>query len=134
MGSVSRLLALALFCAMAIPAADFTGIWAGQMVGRNDEKQDVAFQFKIVKDTLTGVMFGDEFDLPVQDLTVSGDRITFSVTTTNYYDMRRTKFSYAGALKGKELELTRERAGPPPDGKSDKPQNGKQTFTLKKLA
>src|SRR5438045_1317045 len=133
MRRVTQLFGLALFCTLAISAADLTGIWVGQTVGRNDEKQDVAFQFKMVKDSLTGVMFGDEFDLPVQDLTITGDHISFSVTTTNYYDGRKTKFIYTGTLEGKELQLTRERATPAESGKSDKPQNAKQTFTLKKL-
>jgi hypothetical protein len=127
------LLTSGLFFCAALPAADLTGIWTGQLVGRNDEKQDVAFQFKPGKGSYTGVMFGDEFDLPVQELTVASDRITFSITNINYYDGRRIKFVFSGTIGDKEMQLTRERVGAPSAAEAKKPQNAKQTFILKKV-
>jgi hypothetical protein len=121
MTPVTRLLASGLFLHVMLAAADVTGIWMGQVTARGGEKQDLAFQFKQVKGLLTGVMFGDEFDLPVEDLNISGDTITFTVATTNYYDGRKNKFAYTGTIGEKELQLTRERKG----GQSPPPANGK---------
>ncbi len=134
MGYSARLIAGVLWFSLIMPATGLTGIWTGQLTGRNDEKLDVAFQFKLNKDLQTGVMFGDEFDLPVEDLKVSGDSISFSITTTNYYDGRRTKFVFTGTIGDKEMQLTRERTGAPAGGNGNNKQDAKQTFTLKKLA
>ena len=106
---------------------------SGQAPGRNGEKQDLAFQFKLVKSSLTGVMFGDEFDLPLEETSVSGDQVKFVVTTMNYYNRTQVKFVYTGTIKGNEIELTRTRVGgPPAEGPANR-QNPKQTFTIKRL-
>ena len=79
-------------------------------------------------------MFGDEFDVPVQDLQVSGDHIAFFITTSNYYDGSKSKFVFTGAITDKEIQLTRERAGEAESpAKEAKKGNRKQTFTLKRL-
>ena len=95
--------------AMTMFAGDLTGIWAGQAPGRRGDKEDVAFQFKVNGNTLTGKMFGDEFDLPLEEASVSGNQLTFIVTTTNYYSRSQVKFVYTGTIKGNEIELTRAR-------------------------
>src|ERR1700712_625594 len=107
-----RLLAAGLLFASIMSAADLTGIWMGEMAGRNGEKQDLAFRFQTASGTLTGVMFGDEFDLPVQDLHVDGDHITFSVMSVDYYGAKKVRTIFAGTLTEKTLELTREQANP----------------------
>jgi hypothetical protein len=115
-------------------AADITGIWAGQQQGRNGQLDDVAFRFKLDGQTLTGKMFGDEFDLPITEGTVSGDQVRFTVVTTNYYNKNTTSFIYTGTLKGGELELVRERVATPQDTPAvNRQQPGKQTFKLKRL-
>ena len=119
--------------AMTMFAADLTGIWAGQAPGRRGDKEDVAFQFKVSGTTLTGKMFGDEFDLPIEEASVSGNQITFTVTTTNYYSRTQVKFVYTGTIKGDEIELTRTRVGGPPAEGPPNRQSGKQTFTIKRL-
>ena len=48
-------------------AAGVDGIWTGQTPGRNGEVQDISFQFRLNGNTLTGKMFGDEFDLPIEE-------------------------------------------------------------------
>jgi hypothetical protein len=127
-----RLFAGGLLFHLVLAAADVTGIWMGQVPGRGGEKQDVAFQFKQVKGSMTGVLFGDEFDLPIEDLVISGDKISFAVTTTNYYDGRKIRFVYSGTIGEKELQLTRERKGGPAPV-AGKPQDQKQTIRLIKL-
>ena len=124
---------IALAFVLVLPAADVTGIWAGQMPGRRGDNEDVAFQFKLNGTTITGKMFGDEFDLPVEEASVSADQIKFTITTTNYYSGNKVKMMFTGTIKGNEIELTRTRAGgPPPENPSNR-QNLKQTFTIKRL-
>ena len=118
---------------LLLSGAELAGLWTGQVTGRGGEKEDISFQFKLNKNALTGKMFGDEFDVPVQGLEVSGDRITFYITTTNFYDGSQTKFLFNGMVAGKEIQLTRERAGAETAGKDAKKPDAKQTFTLKRL-
>jgi hypothetical protein len=122
---------IAVFIQSVAFGADPGGIWIGQVAGRNGEKLDVAFQFKMSKNTFVGVMFGDEFDLPIEDLKVDGDKITFTVTNVNYYSGNRLTLAYSGTVTGREMQLTRERRGELPAGERS---NGKQSFTLKRIA
>jgi hypothetical protein len=114
-------------------AADLSGIWMGQQPGRNGETDDVAFQFKLNGEALTGTLFGDEFDLPITEGTLTGDQVRFTVTTTNYYSGRKMKFIYTGTLKGNSIELTRERI-PAPDEKAGSRGPLKQTLKLTRIA
>jgi len=114
-------------------AADITGIWAGQQQGRLGQPEDVAFRFKLEGQTLTGKMFGDEFDLPITEGSLSGDQVRFTLTTTNYYSKTATKFVYTGTLKNGEIELVRERVATPQDTPAVNRQPGKLTLKLKRL-
>ncbi len=133
MKRAARILVGGLVLSLALSAADIAGLWTGQISGRGGEKQDISFQFKLDKNSFSGKMFGDEFDVPVQNLRISGDRITFFITTTNYYDATQTRFDFSGTITAKEIQLTRERAGVKAKGKDEKAKNGDQTFTLKRL-
>jgi hypothetical protein len=113
-------------------ATDITGIWTGEQQGRRGQPEEIAFQFKVQGSSVTGKLFGDEFDLAVTDATLSGDQIRFTVTTVNYYSGGKTKFIYSGTIKGSEMELTRERVPSPTDPPTDRPQM-KQTLKLKRL-
>ena len=103
----------ACFFAAVLLASDVNGVWTGQQAGRRGEPEDVAFRFKIDGQTLTGKMFGDEFDLPISEGSISGDQIRFVVTTVNYYNGTKTPFVYTGTVKGGEMELIRERVQTP---------------------
>ncbi len=129
-------LLLSLAMSATASAADVTGIWMGQIKAEEDEKQDVSFQFKTANNMITGTMFGDEFDLPVGDLKLTGDHIQFTVTNTNYYNGEKVKFTFTGTIRGNQIELTRERVEPVPSPKPDKEKdkNAKNTFTLKRVA
>lgn len=120
-----RLFVLAILVHFAIYGGEVAGIWMGETTGRNGEKQDIAFQFK----TTAGVMFGDEIDLPVEDLKIEGEKISFSVTSVNYYSGSRQTAVYSGTVAGQEMHLTRERKGGPAGDR----QNGKQEITLKRV-
>ena len=115
-------------------AADLTGIWTGQIPGRNGGTDDIAFRFKLEGQTLTGKLLGDEFDLVIADGSLKGDEVRFTVTTTNYYSGGKTVFQYTGTVKGSELELVRERVPQPDDRPTPNarpPQ--KQTIKLKRI-
>jgi hypothetical protein len=123
---------LLLFCALSAVAADIDGIWTGQQQGRRGEPEDVAFRFKLDGGKLTGTMFGDEFDIPVGEGSVTGEDIKFTVTTTNYYNRTQTVFQYTGTIKGREMQLVRERIQTPEEKAQNRPVF-RQTMTLKKL-
>lgn len=127
------LLALGMSLTAASRGADVTGIWMGQVAGRNGEIQDVAFKLKSADGVITGTMFGEEYDLPIADGKISGDEVSFSVTTTNYYNMNQVKLLFRGTVKDGEIELTREREGVRAGGNQGGGQNTKQTFKLKRV-
>jgi len=98
--------------ATLLAAADINGIWMGGVEGRNGEKQDIAFQFRQNAAGLSGVMFGDELDLPIEGLTIEGDHLTFYVTQTDYRDRKKTKSAYEGTITADgTIQLSRERPG-----------------------
>src|SRR5215475_4363809 len=128
---VQIVIGLVLFSS-CIHAADIDGVWVGQLPGRNGEVEDLAFRLKCSGNSITGKMFGDEFDLPITEGSVSGDQVRFVVTTTNYYNGAKTQFVYSGVIKQGVLELVRERlqTGESPPGKNPP---GRQTLKLTRL-
>jgi hypothetical protein len=116
--------------AFLLPAVDVTGIWTGQVQGRNGEVQEITFRFRQTGDALTGKMYGDIEDIPLADGKVSGNQIGFSVT--NEFGGGRAKFVYTGTVKGTEIELTRDREGGRP-GSGTQRQNFRQTLKLKRM-
>ena len=114
-------------------SADVEGIWTGQQPGRNGQVDDVAFRFKVDGATLTGKLLGDEFDLPISDASVSGNRIRFIVTTTNYYSGGKVQWLYTGTFHGGEMELARERVQTPDDVTAKRPP-AITTLKLKRIA
>jgi hypothetical protein len=129
-----RQLALFLLWGTLATAADLTGIWVGQIPGRNGAVDDVAFRFKLEGSTLTGKLLGDEFDIAIGDASVSGDEVRFTITTTNYYSGGKSVFQYTGAVKGAEMELVRQRVPQPDDrpAPNNRPPQ-KQTIRLKRI-
>src|SRR5690242_1209157 len=63
----------ALFIAPALGADDVSGIWTGQIAGRNGEPQDITFRFKQEGTVLTGKMYGDGDDIPITAGKIAGD-------------------------------------------------------------
>ena len=130
-----RMRALILFTgflfAVALSAADVTGIWTGQVQGRNGEMQEITFRFKQTGDSLTGKMYGDNEDTPLADGKISGNQIRFAVT--NEFGGGRSRFVFSGTVNGAEIELTREREGSRPGGDGGQRQSFKQTFKLKRM-
>ena len=98
-----------LFSLYALSAADIGGLWMGQVPGRFGKVDDLSFQFKVSGITLSGKLFGDEFDLQIEEGQVEGNRLSFIVTSTNYYSREKLRTRYSGVIIGNEIELIRER-------------------------
>ncbi len=129
---IARSIVGLLVFAACISAADIDGIWVGQQPARNGEVEDLAFRFKVTDGSITGKMFGDEFDLPISEGSLTGDQVRFVVTTNNYYNRVKTQFVYTGSIKDGVLELVRERLQAP-EGKAGKGGPARQTLKLRRL-
>ncbi|MGH9660035.1 MAG: hypothetical protein ACRD96_15915 [Bryobacteraceae bacterium] len=123
---------------VAILAADVSGIWVGQIPGRNNELLDVAFQFTQKGTALTGKLYGDYGSTPITEGRIAGEEISFLVVAPEQAgnQINTTRLRFTGALKAGEIELTRERESSTNAGNAGGVQfraNTKQTFRLKRL-
>jgi len=130
MRSLLALCAAACF-AGAASTADLTGFWTGQLTGRNGEAQDITFKFQQEGAVLTGKMYLDSDDTPISDARITGDRISFSVSSD--FNGTSVKLLFSGTVKDGGIELTREREGGGTNAKSGDRRNLKQTLMLKRL-
>jgi hypothetical protein len=129
---IPQLLVALLIAGTCLFGADVTGIWTGTQQGRRGEAEDVSFRFRVEGTNLTGKMFGDEFDLPIEEATLVGDQVRFAVITKNYYSGTNTKFIYSGTVTGSGMTLVRERIQTPEEKAANKPVVT-QTLKLKRL-
>jgi hypothetical protein len=127
-----RLLA-GLAAAGALLAGDLSGIWMGQITGRFDEVQDLAFRFSQNGSVLTGKMYGEIESQPVNEGKIEGEQVTFIVGTE--MNGGRNRFLYIGTVKDGELHLTRQRLLPPdaPDSEENRKRRVPQKITLRRL-
>lgn len=133
-----KLAIFSLLCAGVLCATDFSGIWLGQIPGRNGEPQDIAFKFTQSGEKLQGKLYGDYQSTPITEGKVAGDEISFVVIAPeqagNQINQARLRFS--GSIKDGEIELTRQRESATNAGNGGVVQfkgNAKQTFRLKRL-
>ena len=96
------------------------------MADRNGDLQDFSFRFEQHDQHLAGKMYGDNESNAITEGKVSGDTITFLVTTELNGSITKTLFT--GTRKGADIQVTRERVG----AKPEKPAPP-QTFILKQL-
>ena len=109
-----RLLAVLAFSAMALPAADVSGIWLGNAVaGRRNLVTDFGFQFVQKDATLTGKVYLDYGSTPILNGTVEGDKLSFEIVAReqNGNEISQTVFRFTGTIKDGEIEMKRERQG-----------------------
>ncbi len=133
-----KLFIVILLCASTLSAADLTGIWIGQIPGRNGEMQDIAFKFTQNGTTLGGKLYGDYQSTQISEGKISGDQINFVVIAPEQAgnQINRARLSFSGSIHAGEIELTREREGATNAGNGGTVQfrgNAKQTFRLKRL-
>jgi hypothetical protein len=139
-----------LLFAWTLSAADLTGIWVGQIPGRNGDLQDIAFKFAQTGTTLDGKLYGDYQSTPISEGKISGDQVTFVVVAPEQAgnQINKAKLRFSGSIQAQptaqasargnsdEIELTREREGATNAGNGGVVQfrgNTKQTFRLKRL-
>lgn len=127
-----------LLCAGIVCGPDVSGIWMGQIPGRNGEPQDIAFKFTQSGEKLQGKLYGDYQSTPITEGKVAGDEVSFVVIAPeqagNQINQARLRFS--GSIKGEEIELTRQRERATNAGNGGVVQfkgNAKQTFRVKRL-
>ena len=103
-------LALALLWAGSLCAADLTGMWIGQVPGRNNTKTDIAFQLEQSGTKLTGKLYGDYRSNPILKGTVAGDLVTFTVAAVEQAgnEINENVVRFTGKLVNGELELSRD--------------------------
>ena len=133
-----KLILACLLVAWVASAADLTGIWVGQIPGRNGEPQDIAFKFTQNGTTLGGKLYGDYQSAPISEGKISGDQVTFVVIAPEQAgnQINKAKLRFSGNIQAGEMELTREREGATNAGDGGTVQfrgNAKQTFRLKRL-
>jgi hypothetical protein len=95
-------------------AADFAGKWSGEVPGRG-QTANATFVFKVDGGKATGTMTGPQGEVQLQDVAISGDQISFSMTGGN------AKILFKGTMAGDQIKMTRQREGGDP-----------REFTLKK--
>ena len=133
-----KLAIFGLVCATALCAADVSGIWMGQIPGRNGEPQDIAFKFSQSGATLKGKLYGDYQSTPITDGKVAGDEVSFIVVAPEQAgnQINQTRLRFTGSIKDGEIELTRERESATNAGNGGVVQfkgNAKQIFRIKRL-
>jgi hypothetical protein len=121
--------------ALIAPAADLTGIWTGVIPARNGDLLDITFRFTQTGDTVAGKLYRDSASAPIVEGKVTGDQVVFTVVVEeqlgNLFVL--TKHVYTGAIKGEQIEVSRERVLDPKIGNAERRGNQKTTFTLKRL-
>jgi len=123
---------------VTLSGADLSGIWVGQVPGRNGDLLDIAFKFSQNGTGFAGKLYGDYGSSPIVDGKVSGDQVSFTVIATEQAgnQINNSRIRFSGSLKDDKLELTREREGSTNAGNGGGVQiktNAPQTVHLKRL-
>ena len=132
--------ALLMFWSITALAVDITGIWVGQLPGRNGgDPQDIGFKLTQDGTKISGKLYGDYKSNAISEGMISGNSVMFVIVTQEQAgnQINDTRVRYSGRLVDGQLELTRERerstnAG---NGGLQTQKNAAQrlTFTLKRL-
>jgi hypothetical protein len=117
---------------------DLSGIWVGQIPGRNGVTQDVEFQFVQKGTTLEGKLYGDYRSSPIREGKITEEGVSFVVVSQEQAgnQINDTQLRFTGVLKDGELEITREREASTNAGNGGGVQfrgNTKTNFKLKRL-
>jgi hypothetical protein len=130
----------AFLLAATLSGADLSGIWVGQIPGRNGDLLDIAFKFTQDGANLAGKVYGDYGSSPIVKGSVEGDQILFVVVSPeqNGNQINSTRLRFTGHFIGAEIELTRERESATNAGNGGGVEARKggpksQTFRLKRL-
>jgi hypothetical protein len=104
---------LLLFTAtIASSAADLSGVWTGQLPGRNNTFTDITFKLVQNGTAISGKLYGDYSSSPIVEGRAEADRVEFIVATREQRgnEINDTRFKFTGTVRETgEMELTRER-------------------------
>jgi hypothetical protein len=79
-------------------AADVIGKWKAAIAGQNGTLE-VTYDFKQEGDKITGTASSQMGDIPISDVKVEGDAVTFTITTPEW------KAVHKGTISGDEMKL-----------------------------
>lgn len=110
---MKRLAAIVIAAASALSAADLTGVWSGQLPGRNNTFTDISFKLIQSGTAISGKLYGDYNSYQIVEGKIEADHIEFVVVTREQRgnEINDTRFKFSGTVKEEsgEMELTRER-------------------------
>lgn len=89
-----------------------SGVWTGQLPGRNNTFTDIAFRFEQTGSTITGKLYGDYASYKIIEGKLEDDnKIDFVVVSSEQRgnEINDARFRYSGTIKDGEMELMRER-------------------------
>jgi len=132
------LAALLAFTGLLSASGNISGIWIGQIPGRNGDMQDVAFQLVQEGNVIKGKMYGDYQSTPIAEGRIEGGRIEFLLIAPEQAgnQINQTRLRFSGFLANGVMELTRERQSSTNAGNGGGVQfrgGPKTSFLLKKL-
>jgi len=131
-GRIAAFAAIAVCLTAAEARGPLTGIWVGQLTGRNGEPQDIAFRFDVSGTSLSGKLYGENETFPITEAKLEGDGLSFRITTE--MNGRQSHVNYTGTLqKDGQIQMTRKRELPPDADEEVKKRNMPQTFNLRRL-
>ena len=107
-----RRLLLVLVGGVSALAADLTGVWTGQLLGRNNAFTDIAFRLvQGAGGEISGKMYGDYGSFKIVSGKLEGERVEFEVIASEQRgnEINDSRFKFSGTLRNGEMELTRER-------------------------
>lgn len=103
---------LTLACGASAFAADLTGVWTGQLPGRNNTFTDIAFRLVQAPDgAISGKMYGDYGSFKIVSGKLEGERVEFEVIASEQRgnEINDSRFKFSGTVRDGAMELTRER-------------------------
>lgn len=126
------------FLTACLYAEDFSGIWTGQIPTRNNDTQEISFQFIQEGSKISGKLYGDYKSMPIIEGKISGNVLAFIVPSQEQAgnQINETRFRFSGRMVDGKIELTRERESARNAGNSGNVQfkgSTRTSFTLKKL-
>ena len=87
-------------------AADINGKWKGELDSPDGAKITNTFTFKVDGEKVTGTVFSSRSgtEAPIEDGTLKGDALAFTLTRT--IEGNTIKLRYTGKVKGDEIAMT----------------------------
>ena len=88
------------FLTACLYAEDFSGIWTGQIPTRNNDTQEISFQFIQEGSKISGKLYGDYKSMPIIEGKISGNVLAFVVPSQEQAgnQINETRFRFSGRM------------------------------------